>query len=189
MYANNKIYSNYQGAVISPRFYRQSECNKVTGFLGWKNSNFGLMFDGNTNAVFQQNILIENQIGITATLCRLQPICQTFLNISVTVRNTTFVGQTSSFDCGDMVWVRSNRLDTSLSGMSGIVFPEYTSAVGLTKMENVTFAKYNHSICQKNYALRTNLGINELQRPIYSERIKLFDVDHANKVFFQRTER
>ena len=198
IYENNKAYSNLQGAVISSRYSRQSHCYKISGFVIWKSTAFGLLYNGDHNVVFEQNILIENQIGVTATIFRHWHLNQIFSNSSVIVKNTTFIGQTSSFECGDMVWVRSKRFTRSSilgsdwynpNGMAGIVFPKFNSIDGLTKVGNVTFARYGDSVCQKNYAITTNLGGNEFQRPIHTEKIILNDVDYGNKIFFQRQRR
>ncbi|XP_053388767.1 fibrocystin-L-like isoform X2 [Mercenaria mercenaria] len=194
-YKNNKVYSNVRGAVLAPRFYTRTMCVKITGFIAWKNTNFGLLYEGNINAVFEENTLIENMIGVGAVIINQYSTKQSYMNRTIQIRNTTFIGQTTSFNCGDMVWLGSNRFLPSAilgqywhfsEGMVGLVFPTYNIIGGMTKIENVTFAKYGDSTCNKNYAITTNLARNDLQRPINSERVTMFDVEHANKVLFQR---
>ncbi|XP_060567723.1 fibrocystin-L-like [Ruditapes philippinarum] len=199
IYRNNKMYSNVRGAVLSNGYFTNSMCVKIMGFVGWKNINIGLLYRGHTiQAVFEENILIENQVGLSADILSNRYRRQSYIDVYVKIRNITFIGQTSSFHCGDMVWFRSNRFmlasfsdrDWHYSdGMVGIVFPQFQTIGGFTKLENVSFVKYGESLCQKNYAITTNVESNELQRPMHSENISLSQVSHANKILFLRSPR
>ncbi|XP_045208899.2 fibrocystin-L-like [Mercenaria mercenaria] len=189
-YFDNKMYCN----VIGGLFSGDTTDARISGFTSWKNLDIGLYYIGRANVVIEQNILIENQIGLGVVLSQDQVDKDRFVHL----KNTTFIGQTTSFDClNDKVspgmrnhistTIFSPRLFSS-HGMFGLAFPHFSSIGGITRMTDVTFSKYSTTLCKNNYVLTTNIPRYHVQGPIDSEDVTLNDVDHSNKVIVQRAD-
>lgn len=213
-YRNNMMYSNVIGVLIFPGESPNTDCAKLSGFVAWKSHDFGIYYQDSLNVIVEDNMLIENQNGLVALITGPPSLSHVYADKRVTVQDTTFVGQTSSFDCandktpvGDDNFILSGNSRPSRppgNGMVGVVFPNYNSGGnsapkkpfingknynaigGLTTLSNVTFAKYGQTSCKNNFAITPNKGNDDGQHPINSERISLIEVDHSNKIIYQR---
>lgn len=214
-YNNNKAYSNLIGVFILPgEVDKDASCVKMNDFTVWKSHDFGLYYQDGLEFLSENNMLIENNNGMVALITGPASLSHVYADKRVNVRHTTFVGQTSSFDCsndkapvGDDNFILSANSRPSFGpdgGMVGLVFPNYNSGGngaplkpfrgaknynaigGLTTLSDVTFAKFSNSGCKKNFAVTPNSGSDDGQHPIHSERVTMIDVDENNKIFYQR---
>ena len=213
-YRNNRMYANILGAVLLPEDPTPSGCAKLSGFTAWKSHDFGLYYQSGADFVSENNLLIENTNGLLALVTGPAILSHVYADKRVNIKNTTFVGQTSSFDCvndktpspDDNIVLSGNSRPSSppAGGMVGIVFPNYNSGSnnaptkpfkglmsynsigGLTTISDVTFAKYGKTSCKNNYAVTTNKANDDLQHPIWSERITFLDVDTNYKIIYHR---
>jgi hypothetical protein len=213
-YSNNRMYANILGAVVLPDDPAPSDCAKLSGFIAWKNHDFGIYYQSKVNFVSENNLLIENSNGLVAIINGPGILSHVYADKRVEIKNTTFVGQTSSFDCvndrlpspDDNSELSANSRPSSPpnGGMVGLVFPNYNSGSnkaplkpfkglmsynaigGLTTISDVTFAKYGQTACKNNYAVTTNKANDDLQHPMTSERTTLIDVDSSHKIIYHR---
>ncbi|XP_053372850.1 fibrocystin-L-like [Mercenaria mercenaria] len=193
-YRDNKMYGNVIG-VFSRDHVHSDNCIKINGFTGWKNADIGIFYIGHAGVIFEHNILIENQIGAFIKSYSFKPVYE---HVFATIRNSTFIGQTSSFDCLNDRIVPGMRNSISLRTVSlrllnsnkmyGIVFPHLRSIGAITRMMDVTFSKYSMTDCNGNFAITTNIENSNGHAPINSEDITVYDVEHSNKIILQRAD-
>ncbi|XP_060603397.1 fibrocystin-L-like isoform X3 [Ruditapes philippinarum] len=211
---NNRMYANILGAVVLPDDPVPADCAKLSGFIAWKNHDFGIYYQSKVNFVSENNLLIENSNGLLAIVNGPAILSHVYADKRVEIKKTTFVGQTSSFDCANdrlpspdnnTVLSANSRPSSPPNGdMVGLVFPNYISESnkaplkpfkglmsynaigGLTTISDVTFAKYGQTACKNNYAVTTNEANDDLQHPMTSERTTLIDVDSSHKIIYHR---
>ncbi|XP_053372849.1 fibrocystin-L-like [Mercenaria mercenaria] len=193
-YKNNQMYSNVIGVFLRDHAHSHI-CIKINGFTSWKSADIGIFYIGHADVIFEHNILIENQIGLGVSINSFKPADE---RCSVTIRNSTFIGQTSSFDCiNDRITpdmrnpISSRTFSPGLlnsNGMFGMVFPQFRSIGANTRMIDVTFSKYSMTGCKNNFAITTNIENINVHAPINSEEITVYDVEHTNKIILQRAD-
>lgn len=214
-YSNNKAYANVLGFVVLPSdVLTQTDCAKISGHTAWKTHDFGIYYQNELSVIVENNLLIENSNGLIALVLKPDAVSHGFANKTIQVRNSTFVGQTDSFDCStDVTPIGDANFELSgtaravappTAGMVGLIFPNfyqnsnmapgkpwkgcmaYNAVGGLMTLSDVTFAKYTTTSCKTNYAVSTNNGNDDGQHPIESTAITLIDVDHSNKIVYHR---
>ncbi|KAL4228989.1 Fibrocystin-L [Mactra antiquata] len=213
-YMDNKGYANVMGVVNLPGDNTNLQCAKYSGFTLWKNHDYGIYFQDPADFLSENNILIENNNGLMVIIIKPASLGHSYAEKKAYVRNTTFVGQTSTFDCSldarpsndDNFELSSNARPSSPpgGGMVGLVIPSFDSGSnsapskpfingktynalgGLTILEDVTFAKYSSSTCKSNFAISTSAGHDDGQHPVESSRTTLVDVDRTNQIVYHR---
>ncbi|XP_060573258.1 fibrocystin-L-like isoform X2 [Ruditapes philippinarum] len=215
-YKNNKAYANVLGGfVVEFRdVLKQTDCAQMSGHTVWKTHDYGIYYQNDPSFLAQNNILIENTNGLFPIVLKPHSLSHVFANKTMQVRNTLFVGETSSFDCQNDVtpknddnyklseMARPSMLPSK--GMVGLIFPNfyskdnglpthpwagcmsYPAIGGLMIMNNVTFAKYKSSSCKSNFGISTNANNDDGIHPIESKEVTLIDVDETNKIIYHR---
>jgi len=93
----NAIYGAATGiAIISDA---PDKCVKVSGFTVFKSTHYGIYYQGRASLVVDNNILVDNQIGVSALMIGQSALFHVLSDQAYTVTNSIFVGQSSSFDC------------------------------------------------------------------------------------------
>ena len=215
-YKGNKAYANVLGGFVVE--YRdvltQTDCAQMSGHTVWKSHDYGIYYQNDPSFLAQNNILIENTNGIFPIVLKPPSLSHVYENKTIQIRNTIFIGQTTSFDCqkdvtpsNDDNYKLSGNARPSLppsGGMVGLIFPNfyskdnglpthpwagnmaYPAIGGLMIMKDVTFAKYKSSTCKSNFAISTNANNDDGIHPIESRGATLIDVDESNKIVYHR---
>ena len=166
-YSNNMAYSNLIGSVILPDDTVTGDCVKMSGFISWKNHDFGLYYQNDPSVIIDNNIVAENGVGLWTGVLKPSATLHEIGNKTAVVSNSLFVGATASYDCDkDVSPVEEDNFEISANarpgkapngGMIGLTFTNfyqesnkapgkpwigckaYNSIAGLTKVESKYF--------------------------------------------------
>ena len=214
-YSNNKAFANLLGVVILPvDEFEATDCVRLSGYTLWKNNYLGIYYQSEPSLVAEKNVFVENKNGLIALVIKPSALGHMYANKTVEIKDSTFVGQTDSFDCNkDIPPKQDDNFDLTKKaagsaapggGMVGLIFPNfyqadnlapgkpwigcmaYNAIGGLMKMTNVTFAKYTSSSCTSNFAISTNSANDDGQHPVVARETTLIDVDETNKIVYHR---
>ncbi|XP_045210443.2 fibrocystin-L-like isoform X2 [Mercenaria mercenaria] len=215
-YKNNKAYANVLGGVVITYHdvLKQTDCAKMAGHTVWKTHDYGIYYQHELNLLVEDNLLIENTNGLFPIIIRPPSLSHLYVNKTMQVRSTTFVGETSSFDCSnDVANYKDHNYQLSSNarpsfppsgGKVGLIFPGFYSAGnglpshpwkgimsypalgGLMILKNITFAKYRSTSCKSNFAVSTNSANDDLMHPVVSKESTLIEVDESNKIVYHR---
>ncbi len=171
---NNTVVGAGNGVAVSGSFhYSDQDCLKVSGFTIVKSQYFGIYYQANPEPVIEDNVLIDNQMGIFTIVWGPSPLSHVNANKKVILRNMMIMGRSSLANCNKDIFPR-NLSDSSSSyalfsagttarGRIGIVFPtmivgsngggfggkpftgimSYNQIGGQMLVSNVTFANFN----------------------------------------------
>ncbi|XP_053372863.1 fibrocystin-L-like [Mercenaria mercenaria] len=215
-YKNNKAYANVLGGVVITYHdvLKQTDCAKMAGHTVWKTHDYGIYYQNELNLLVENNLLIENTNGLFPIIIKPPSLSHLYANKTMQVRSTTFVGETSSFDCSNDVANYQDpnyQLSTNArpsfppsGGKVGLIFPgfytadnglpshpwkgimSYPALGGLMILNNITFAKYRSTSCKSNFAVSTNVANDDLMHPVISKGSTLIEVDESNKIVYHR---
>lgn len=212
-YRNNRAFSNLIGYGILPEDSFSGDCVKISGFVLWKNHDYGIYYQNKVDVKIENNVLADNRQGIWIGIAGPNPVNHSIDGKIVEISSVLLVGASPFFDCKSDVSPVNDNMKLSNSarppmapsgGMIGVVFPNfmggfngapkglftgmltYSAIAGLMKLKNVTFAHYGRSSCGGAFAIGTNKNNDDGQHPIETEQIKLYNVDPAFKIIYHR---
>ncbi|XP_021369085.1 fibrocystin-L-like isoform X2 [Mizuhopecten yessoensis] len=210
-HGSNLAHSSIMGFVIYPQITTSATCLRMSNFTAWKNL-VGIYYQNTASLELWNNFLVENRIGAAMFVMGPSAVDHQATNKSVTVKNTTLVGASSSYDCATDKWIMNEAMrvhsqalpwnkdgtnigifgaqySQSTNGMS--MFPyfgtmSYPSIYGITILENVTFANFGQMCGKENYAITSSAEGDDGQHPVQSSNVILKNVQEGNKLFFYR---
>ena len=133
-YSNNEAYSSLDGAYILPADQVSGDCVMLSGFIFWKNHDFGFYYQNGPSVKVDNAILVENGIGIYFAILGPSAVAHIVGDQKGYVSNTLLVGATASFDCSSDVSPSDDSFTISgqarpgrppTGGMIGITFPNF----------------------------------------------------------------
>ena len=136
-YSNNHAYSNLFGVGVLPEDGVGGECAMYSGFVAWKNYDYGLYFQGTASIKIDNNVVAENRQGIWTGVYDPPSLDHLIGDKYANISNTLIIGTTSSFDCNKDVTPNTGNVKLSglarpimapTGGMIGMVFPNFMSA-------------------------------------------------------------
>ncbi|XP_075056903.1 fibrocystin-like [Mixophyes fleayi] len=191
-------------------------CTRITGFLSYKNYDYGLVFHLESSVVVENVALIDNAVGVLPIVAQ-EPIDSYNLRQYIVIRNSVIVATSSAFDCikdrikplSANVTMRDRAPFSPLRGRVGILWPTFTArprrwpdypwhmlardgaVPGIMKLQDVTFSGFQRSCYSDDTdtCIMTNPENMAIPCPITTERIKMFHVRHENIFYFHPPHR
>ncbi|XP_064506857.1 fibrocystin isoform X1 [Pseudopipra pipra] len=168
--SENVAHSNLHGVHLYQEDGFQT-CTRITGFLSYKNYDYGVMFHLGSSVIMENMVLVDNTVGLMPVVhCLSARQCHTGRRF-IELRKSVFVATSSTFDClRDRIQPHSadptakDRPPRSpLRGRVGILWPTFTTlpsrrpenpwhktghcpkVLGLMKLKEVTFTGFTKS--------------------------------------------
>lgn len=113
-------------------------CTRITGFLSYKNYDYGLMFHLDSSGIVDNVVLVDNTVGLMLVVhCLYAKQCHTGERL-IELRNSIIIATSSTFDCiSDRIKPHSADLTAKdrppynpLRGRVGILWPTFTTVPG-----------------------------------------------------------
>ncbi|KAM5286797.1 fibrocystin isoform 2-T3 [Hipposideros larvatus] len=211
LWADNVAHSSLHGLHL----YNESgldNCTRISGFLAFKNFDYGAMLHVENSVEIENVTLVDNTIGLLATVYVSSFRQRSIENVQVVLRNSVIVATSSSFDCiQDRVEPCSANLTLTArappnprGGRVGILWPVFTSEPnrwpqeawhkvrkghsisGIVKLQDVTFSSFVKSCYSDDLdvCILPNVENTEIIHPITAERTKMLKIKDKNKFYF-----
>ncbi|NXT77054.1 PKHD1 protein, partial [Zapornia atra] len=190
-------------------------CTRITGFLSYKNYDYGVMFHLGSSVIMDNVMLVDNTVGLMPVVyCQYAKQCHTGKRF-IELRNSIIVATSSTFDCiRDRIKPRSADLTAKdrppyspLRGRVGILWPTFTTVpsqrpdnpwhktghcpkvLGLMKLKEVTFAGFTKSCSSedRDVCIMSNADHLGIMPLITAERSKMLHVNEKDKFYFHPT--
>ncbi|XP_043861087.1 fibrocystin [Dromiciops gliroides] len=207
----NVVHSSLHGLHL----YKGDElynCTGISGFLSYKNFDYGAMFHVENNLEIDNVTLVDNVIGLLPLVYTSSTEQYSLEKKQIVLRDSIIVATSSSFDC---IEDRIKPLSADLTsrdraprnprgGRVGILWPGFTternqwpqdtwhkvrsypSISGIMKLDGVTFSDFVKS-CYSNdldVCILPNPDSSGIMPPITAERMKMLKVKDQNKFYF-----
>ena len=210
-WTNNEVHGSMHGLRnrASSAHSSGTDCAAFKNFLVWRVYDYGIYLHSPDSLLVDNVQVLGSTVGLIPIQFAPPALSHDWVDKTVTVQNSLFVGQAVNFDCdldGPITkdakptnWPHHGRDINTM----GVMFPTFaSSAIPTTKphhvgksynairgtmiMRDTTFAKYQgeDSCGKKHVAVRTNPDYEDMQMPVIASGITFVDVDEANKVFF-----
>ncbi|XP_074189167.1 fibrocystin isoform X5 [Rhinolophus sinicus] len=211
LWADNVAHSSLHGLHL----YKESgldNCTSISGFLAFKNFDYGAMLHVENSMEIENVTLVDNTIGLLATVYVSLVRQSSVENVQIVLRNSVLVATSSSFDCiQDRVKPCSANLTLTdrapsnpRGGRVGILWPVFTSEPnrwpqepwhkvrnghsisGIMKLQDVTFSSFVKSCYSDDLdvCILPNAENTGITHPITAERTKMLNIKDKNKFYF-----
>ncbi|XP_069115224.1 fibrocystin-L-like [Argopecten irradians] len=211
-YGSNLAHSSLMGFGIFPEDKLTVSCVLISNFTVWKIRDGAIYYQNAESAEIRDIVSVENTVGSASFVVGPSAVGHQYADKYILVKDSLFVGATSSFDCSTDAWktddnirfsgqARSWITDGSHTGVaftnffqSGNNMPKkphfgtmsYNSIMGITRLEGNTFAHFKTTCGKKDIAVATNAKGDDGQHPIESRGAVLTDVETDSKIFYHR---
>ncbi|XP_067150956.1 fibrocystin [Apteryx mantelli] len=189
-------------------------CTKITGFLSYKNYDYGIMFHLGSSVIMDNVVLVDNTVGLMpAVYCLYAEQCHTGKRY-IELRNSVIVATSSAFDC---IKDRIKPLSADLTsrdrppyyprrGRIGILWPTFATTfsqrpdkpwhkighcpklLGLMKLKEVTFTGFIKSCYSEDRDVCIMSSADQLgvMPLITAERSRMLQVNEKDKFYFHQ---
>nr|XP_033792615.1 fibrocystin isoform X9 [Geotrypetes seraphini] len=185
-------------------------CTEISGFLSFKNYDYGLMFHVANSILINNLTLIDNVVGLLPVVYGLSGN-QHHYDMYIELQNSVIIATSTSFDCiKDRVKPLSADSTSEdraphnpLKGRVGIMWPTFTSApsqwpqspwhkmpsdpsvFGLMKLQEVTFSGFVTSCYNddNDVCIMSNPE-NMVMYPVIAEKTRMLSIKDQNKFYF-----
>uniref|UniRef100_A0A8C2VLV7 Fibrocystin n=1 Tax=Chinchilla lanigera TaxID=34839 RepID=A0A8C2VLV7_CHILA len=207
----NVAHSNLHGLHLYEQI-GSDNCTSVSGFLAFKNFDYGAMVQVENSVELENITLVDNSVGLLAAVYVSPAPQHSSKAVQIVIRNSVIVGTSSSFDCIlDRRKPHSANLTSTdrappnpKGGRVGILWPVFTSVQnqwprepfhkvkngrsvsGTIKLQDVTFSSFVKS-CYSNdldICILTNSESTGMVHPIIAERTRMLKMRDRNKFYF-----
>ncbi|KAF1633273.1 Fibrocystin, partial [Eudyptes filholi] len=190
-------------------------CTRITGFLSYKNYDYGVMFHLGSSVILDNVVLVDNTVGLMPVVyCLYAKQCHTGKRF-IELRNSAIVATSSTFDCiRDRIKPHSADLTAKdrppyypLRGRVGILWPTFTTVpsqrpdnpwhktghcpkvLGLMKLKEVTFTGFTKSCYSedRDVCIMSNADHLGIMPLITAERSRMLYVNEKDKFYFHPT--
>ncbi|KAK1207578.1 PKHD1 protein, partial [Pygoscelis papua] len=190
-------------------------CTRITGFLSYKNYDYGVMFHLGSSVILDNVVLVDNTVGLMPVVyCLCAKQCHTGKRF-IELRNSVIVATSSTFDCiRDRIKPHSADLTAKdrppyypLRGRVGILWPTFTTVpsqrpdnpwhktghcpkvLGLMKLKEVTFTGFTKSCYSedRDVCIMSNPDHLGIMPLITAERSRMLHVNEKDKFYFHPT--
>ncbi|XP_037698842.1 fibrocystin isoform X3 [Choloepus didactylus] len=210
-WSDNVAHSSLHGLHL----YKEDEfdnCTCITGFLAFKNFDYGAMLHVENSVQIENFTLVDNTIGLLAVVYVSSVPKSSIDNIQIVLKKSHIVATSSSFDCiEDRVKpcsANSTSTDRPPSnprgGRVGILWPGFTSEPhlwpqepwhkvknghsipGIMKLQDVTFSSFVKSCYSDDLdvCILPNAENTGILHPITAERTRMLKIKDRNKFYF-----
>ncbi|XP_076188719.1 fibrocystin isoform X2 [Aptenodytes patagonicus] len=188
-------------------------CTRITGFLSYKNYDYGVMFHLGSSVILDNVVLVDNTVGLMPVVyCLYAKQCHTGKRF-IELRNSIIVATSSTFDCiRDRIKPHSADLTAKdrppyypLRGRVGILWPTFTTVpsqrpdnpwhntehcpkvLGLMKLKEVTFTGFTKSCYSedRDVCIMSNADHLGIMPLITAERSRMLHVNEKDKFYFR----
>nr|XP_009675177.1 PREDICTED: fibrocystin isoform X1 [Struthio camelus australis] len=189
-------------------------CTKITGFLSYKNYDYGIMFHLGSSVIMDNIVLVDNTVGLMPVVyCLYAEQCHTGKRY-IELRNSVIVATSSTFDC---IKDRIKPISADLTsrdrppyyprrGRVGILWPTFTTTfgqrpdnpwhkvgrclkvLGLMKLKEVTFTGFTKSCYSedRDVCIMSNADQLGIMPLITAVRSRMLQVNDKNKFYFHQ---
>ncbi|KAM9563714.1 fibrocystin [Guaruba guarouba] len=212
--SENVAHSNLHGIHLYQGDGFQT-CTRITGFLSYKNYDYGIMFHLGSSVIIDNMVLVDNTVGLMPVVyCLYAKQCQTGKRF-IELRNSTIVATSSTFDCiRDRIKPQSADQTAKdrppsypLRGRVGILWPTFTTVpnqrpdnpwhrtgnctkvLGLMKLEEVTFTGFTKSCYseERDVCIMSSADHLGIMPLITAETSKMLQINEKDKFYFHPT--
>ncbi|KAG3289625.1 PKHD1, fibrocystin/polyductin [Ictidomys tridecemlineatus] len=211
LWSGNVAHSNLHGLHV----FKESgpdNCTCITGFLAFKNFDYGAMIQVENSVEMENITLVDNAIGLLAAVYVSSVPQRSIRNVQIVLRNSVIIATSSSFDCiqDRMKPYSANVTSTDRAppnprgGRVGILWPGFTSepnqwplepwhkvrngysVSGIMKLEGVTFSGFVKSCSSDDLdiCILPNVESPGIMHPIIAERTRMLRMKDENKFYF-----
>ncbi|KAF0885311.1 PKHD1 protein, partial [Crocuta crocuta] len=211
LWSDNVAHSSLHGLHL----YKENgldNCTGISGFLAFKNFDYGAMLHVENSVEIENITLVDNAIGLLATVYVSSAPQSHIENLQIVLRNSVIVATSSSFDCiQDRVKPRAANVTSTYrapsnpqGGRVGILWPVFTSepnqwpqepwhrmrnghsVSGIMKIQDVTFSSFVKSCYsdELDVCILLNVENTGIVHPITAERTRMLNVKDKNKFYF-----
>ncbi|XP_014793785.1 PREDICTED: fibrocystin-like, partial [Calidris pugnax] len=190
-------------------------CTRITGFLSYKNYDYGVMFHLGSSVIMDNVVLVDNTVGLLPVVyCLYVKQCLTGKRF-IELRNSVIVATSSAFDCiRDKIKPLSADLTAKdrppyypQGGRVGILWPTFTTVpsqrpdnpwhktghcpkvLGLMKLKEVTFTGFTKSCYSedRDVCIMSNPDPLGIMPLITAERSRMPHINEKDMFFFNPT--
>lgn len=134
LWSDNVVHSSLHGLHLYKK-HEPANCTGVSGFLAFKNFDYGAMVQTENSVVLQNITLVDNTIGLLAVAYVSSAPLSSIQAVQIVLRNSVIVATSSSFDCiqdrrapQSANWTSTDRAPSNpRGGRIGILWPVFTS--------------------------------------------------------------
>ncbi|XP_008765159.2 fibrocystin [Rattus norvegicus] len=211
LWSDNVVHSSLHGIHL----YKKREpnnCTGVSGFLAFKNFDYGAMVQTENSVDIQNITLVDNTVGLLAISYVSSAPLRSGSTLQITLRNSVIVATSSSFDCiqdrkapQSANWTSTDRAPSNpRGGRIGILWPVSASepngwpqepwhkvrgghsVPGIMKLQDVTFSSFVKSCYSDDLdvCILTNEHSTGIMYPITAERTRMLKIKDKNKFYF-----
>ncbi|NXA42512.1 PKHD1 protein, partial [Eudromia elegans] len=187
-------------------------CTKITGFLSYKNYDYGIMFHLGSSVIVDNVVLVDNNVGLLPVVyCLYAEQCRRGKRF-IELRNSVIVATSSTFDC---IKDRIKPLSADLTsgdrppsyprrGRVGILWPTFTTTfsqrpdnpwhkighclkvLGHMKIKEVTFTGFIKSCHSedRDVCIMSSTDQLDVMPLITAERSRMLQVNEKDKFYF-----
>ncbi|XP_075717008.1 fibrocystin [Rhinoderma darwinii] len=192
-------------------------CTKISGFLAYKNYDYGLFFYVEGSAMVDNVALVDNRVGILPIGSRRPVYPYNTMKQYISINNSVIVATSPAFDClrdrikplSANVTLRDRAPDSPYSGRVGILWPIFTArprlwpdypwhllasdgaVAGIMTLQDVTFSGFKKSCYSDDIdtCIMSNPGNMAITCPITAERIRTSDIRPDHVFYFHPPDR
>ncbi|XP_028906522.1 fibrocystin isoform X3 [Ornithorhynchus anatinus] len=209
--ADNVAHSNLHGFHLykGDGFH---DCTKISGFLSYKNFDYGVMFHLESAVEVENVTLIDNGVALLPVAYGSPARAPALRKQRIIVRSSVIVATSSSFDCirdrirplSANATVRDRAPLNPQGGRVGVLWPGFTSGqnqrprdpwhkvrndpaiVGIMKLEEVTFCNFVKSCYSDDLdvCILPNPGSTGIMHPITAVKTQMLHVKDQSKFYF-----
>ncbi|XP_053794338.1 fibrocystin [Vidua chalybeata] len=191
-------------------------CTRITGFLSYKNYDYGVMLHLGGSIIVENVVLVDNTVGLLAVVhCAYSEQCYTGKKF-IELKNSVIVATSSTFDClRDRIKPHSADPTAQdrpprypLRGRVGILWPTFSTvpsqrpehpwhktfghcpkALGIMKLKEVTFTGFTQSCYSedRDVCIMSNADHLGVVPLITAETSRMLHVSEKDKFYFHPT--
>lgn len=211
LWSDNVVHSSLHGLHLYKK-HESNNCTGVSGFMAFKNFDYGAMVQTENSVDIQNITLVDNTVGLLAITYVSSALLSSVSTVQITLRNSVIVATSSSFDCihdrkapQSANWTSTDRAPSNpRGGRIGILWPVSASepnawpqepwhkvrsrhsVPGIMKLQDVTFSSFVKS-CYSNdldVCILPNEYSTGVMYPITAERTRMLGIKDKNKFYF-----
>ncbi|KAL1771938.1 fibrocystin isoform X1 [Sigmodon hispidus] len=215
LWSDNVVHSSLHGLHLYKK-HEPNNCTGISGFLAFKNFDYGAMVQTKNSVDLYNITLIDNTIGLLAVAYVSSAPLSSIRAVQILLRNSVIVATSSSFDCiqdrktpHSANWTSIDRAPSNpRGGRIGILWPVFTSELnqwpqepwhkvrsshpvsGITKLQDVTFSSFVKSCYSGDVdvCILPNEYSSGIMYPITAERTRMLRMKDKNKFYFSPSQ-
>ncbi|XP_052048711.1 fibrocystin [Apodemus sylvaticus] len=211
LWSDNVVHSSLHGLHLYKK-HETNNCTGVSGFLAFKNFDYGVMVQTENSVDIQNITLVDNTVGLLAITYVSSAPMSSVSTVQIMLRNSVIVATSSSFDCihdrkapQSANWTSTDRAPSNpRGGRIGILWPVSASepngwprepwhkvrsgrsVPGMMKLQDVTFSSFVKSCYSDDLdvCILPNEYSAGVMYPITAERTRMLRMKDKNKFYF-----